>query len=241
MSNSGSLLRVNDVDAAYQTLQVLWDISLTLNRGEIIGLIGPNGHGKTSILRVISRILPVTRGKIEFAGEDITRSDTPDAVRRGIIHVSEGCNLFGNLTVLENLKLGAYNSEAWKKRTESLEMVYRLFPKLEELEKRRANRLSGGERRMVAIGRGLMGNAKLVMFDEPSMGLAPKVITEIYTKIYEISRTGISILLTEQNITYISDIVKRLYLIENGRVVLKGDTKDVLNSEHVTKTYLGRD
>jgi branched-chain amino acid transport system ATP-binding protein len=234
------MLEVNDVDVFYGVFQALWGVSLKVHDHETVSLFGPNGHGKTTILRTISGILTPWRGDIKFDGKDISKMPSHEIVKMGIVQVPQGRRLFPEMTVIENLKLGAYISDAWKKKEENLERVYQLFPRLKERKNQKCKTLSGGERQMVAIGRSLMSSARLLMLDEPSLGLAPKLLLELMEKIKKIKETGISVILVDQNIRYITALTDRMYLIENGKVALEGRKEDMFENEYVRKTYLGK-
>jgi branched-chain amino acid transport system ATP-binding protein len=232
------MLEMHEVDAFYDSFQALSGVSLEVHDHEMIGLIGPNGHGKTTILNAISGLVPI-KGSIVFDGKRIDKLAPHEIVEMGIIHVPQGAHLFPEMTVLENLKMGAYTVGAWKTKDESLRRVFELFPKLDSLKNRKCLTLSGGERQMTAIGRALMSLAKLLMLDEPSMGLAPKVSHELLRRIAEIKDSGISMILVEQNIVYAGELAERIYLIEKGKVALERSGKEVLQDKEVRKAYLG--
>lgn len=233
------MLVVNGIDVFYGSFQVLKKVSFEVSEGETVGLLGPNGHGKTTILKTISGLLKPNRGSIEFDGKKIGGIPPDKIVELGIVHVPQGGKLFPHMTVLENLYLGAYTTNAWKRRGENLETVFQLFPVMEERKSQRCSTLSGGERQMVAMGRGMMSPAKLLMLDEPSFGLAPKIAEELLRKIEDIKETGMSIILVEQNVRYIMQLAERMYLIENGQVPLEGGREEFLNNDYVKKAYLG--
>jgi len=207
--------------------------------GETVGIIGPNGHGKSTILKTISGLLTPRQGHIRFDGKDIDGLAPHKIAELGIIHVPEGGRLFPYMTVLENLRLGAYVRHAWRTREKNLRIVFELFPILERLMGRRCSTLSGGERQALAIARGLMSSAKLLMLDEPSLGLSPKLTLEVLEKIKEIKEMGISMILVEQNVTYATEVPDRLYLIEKGMVAAKGERNTILRDEHIRQAYLG--
>lgn len=234
-----AMLKVENVDAGYGPAQVLYDISLEVAEGEIVGIIGPNGHGKSTLFGVINGLVKASRGKVTFKERDITRRPTHERASLGLMQISEGGNLFPNMTVEENLKLGAYNINAWKNKAAGLKEVYALFPSLERFRRRKALHLSGGERKMLMIGRGLMSAAKFLVVDEPSLGLAPSLTIELLKKIKELNSQGITFLVSEQSVEHAAEIASRLYLLEKGRITLQGPTKDVLHNDYVQKAYLG--
>ncbi|MFQ5998668.1 MAG: ABC transporter ATP-binding protein [Candidatus Bathyarchaeia archaeon] len=233
------MLLVEDVHAKYGQVEVLRGISLKVDEGEFVALIGPNGHGKSTTLRTISGLLKPSSGAITLSGENIAGLAADQIARRGVIHVLEGARLFPQMTVKENLLLGAYDVSSWKNRQRSLERVYSLFPVLKERSKQLASSLSGGERQMVAMGRGLVANVRVLMIDEPSLGLAPKLVDEVYSKIGEIKKTGVSILLVEQHPERIVDLADHVYLVENGAIRMQGESKEVIDSQYVRESYLG--
>jgi branched-chain amino acid transport system ATP-binding protein len=231
------VLTVRGLEAGYGQTRVLTGIDLHVDAGELVVVIGPNGHGKTTMLRAISGLIPVRAGTVEFKGERVDRARAESIVAHGITHIPQGDLLFPDMTVEENLLMGAFRSYAT--RAEQLRTVYEIFPRLAERRTQRARTLSGGERRMVALGRGLMSKADLLMIDEPSLGLAPVLVEEVYERIAEISRTGVTVLLVEENIAYVRDVADRMYLVESGAVVLEGTPAQVLGNESVVATYLG--
>lgn len=231
------MLTVTGLQAGYGQTRVLTGIDLHVETGEFVVVIGPNGHGKTTMLRAISGLIPVRAGTVEFKGERLDRLRAESIVAHGITHIPQGDLLFSDMTVEENLLMGAFRS--FSTRTDRLAMVYEIFPRLAERRAQRARTLSGGERRMVALGRGLMSQADLLMIDEPSLGLAPVLVEEVYERIAEISRTGVTVLLVEENIAYVRDVADRMYLVESGAVVLEGTPAQVLGNESVVATYLG--
>ncbi|MEM2464534.1 MAG: ABC transporter ATP-binding protein [Candidatus Bathyarchaeia archaeon] len=235
------MLKVENVDAAYGDLQVLWSVSLDVLKGEFVSIIGSNGAGKTTLLKTISGMLMPKKGGIKFFEQDVTFLEPHKRAALGIGHVMEGRRLFPYLTVEENLKMGAYLKEAWEKRKETLELVFELFPRLKERRKQRAGTLSGGEQQMLAIGRALMLRPKLLLLDEPSLGIAPKLTLSIFDTIKKINEyEGVAILLVEQNVHMALNISERSYVLENGRIVLEGASKELLNNPRVKKAYLGR-
>lgn len=233
-----ALLRVDAIEVAYGDLTAVRGASLEVRPGEIVALIGSNGAGKTTTLRAISGLLPIRRGRIDFEGDRLDGLPSSKVVGRGIAHVPEGRQLFPSMTVLENLELGARAARALK--TESLEWVFQLFPRLRERRRQLAGTLSGGEQQMVAIGRGLMARPKLLMLDEPSLGLAPVVVRAIFDNLVEINRRGMAILLVEQNVLRALQLSHRGYVLENGQIVLDGLRDTLLADGHIKQAYLGR-
>jgi branched-chain amino acid transport system ATP-binding protein len=233
------MLEVSNLDVFYGKSQALRDISLKVNEREIVALVGANGAGKTTLLNTISGALHPASGSVEFLGKRIDRLAPDTIVQLGISHIPEGRKLFTSMTVRENLELGAYTSEAWKRKEETIEEVYQLFPVLKERRKQSASKLSGGEGQMVAIGRGLMSSPKLCMFDEPSYGLAPNLLSEVLGVIKHLREQGITILLVEQNVRQTLETADRAYVLENGRIVSEGKGKDLLQDDMVKKAYLG--
>jgi branched-chain amino acid transport system ATP-binding protein len=233
-----ALLRVDAIEVAYGDLTAVRGASLEVRPGEIVALIGSNGAGKTTTLRAISGLLPIRRGRIDFEGDRLDGLRPSKVVARGIAHIPEGRQLFPTMTVLENLELGAGAAKALK--AESLEWVYSLFPRLRERRRQLAGTLSGGEQQMVAIGRGLMARPKLLMLDEPSLGLAPVVVRAIFDNLVEINRRGMAILLVEQNVLRALQLSHRGYVLENGQIVLDGLRETLLADGHIKQAYLGR-
>ena len=233
------MLELRGVDVFYGDLQALRGVSLTVEEGEILSVVGANGAGKTTTLRTISGLLRPPAGEIAFRGERLDRLPSHAVVERGVIHVPEGRKIFPTLTVLENLELGSYTSRAKARRAKPLEGVYRLFPVLRERRAQRAGTLSGGEQQMLAIGRGLMALPQLLMLDEPSLGLAPLIVKDIFRIVQEINAAGTTILLVEQNVRQALAISHRTYVLENGRIVLVGRGADLLRDEHMQRAYLG--
>jgi branched-chain amino acid transport system ATP-binding protein len=233
------MLEVCDVNTFYGNVQALWDISLTVGEAEIVALIGANGAGKTTLLNTISGLLQPASGTIEFDGKRIDGLPPHEIVAMGLSQVPEGRRLFTDMSVRENLELGAYSSRAWKDRDETFKRVYEAFPILKERAGQLARTLSGGEQQMLAMGRGLMPKPKLCMFDEPSFGLAPLVMNEVFDVIKNLREQGITILLIEQNVPRTLEIADRAYVLENGRIVLEGGCQQLLKEEMVKKAYLG--
>lgn len=234
------MLEVDKIDVFYDKFQAVKGLSITVECDETVGLLGPNGHGKTTILKTISGLLRPARGCIRFDEQDISKLPTDKIVEKGIIHVPQGACLFPSMTVFENLLMGAYGSRAWKNREENLKIVFELFPQLRERKNQKSLTLSGGERQMVAIGRGMMSSARLLMLDEPFMGLAPIISQELMKKLSEIRKRGISILIVEERITHLRDLADRIYLIENGQSVFQDKKDGFFANDHVMRTYLGK-
>jgi branched-chain amino acid transport system ATP-binding protein len=233
------MLEVSNLNVFYGKSQALRDVSLKVNEKEIVALVGANGAGKTTLLNTISGLLRPASGSVEFLGQRIDGLAPHTIVQLGICQIPEGRKLFTDMTVSENLDMGAYTPEARKRRRETLEQVYQLFPVLKERGVQLASKLSGGEGQMVAIGRGLMSNPMLCMFDEPSYGLAPKLFSEVLEVIKHLREQGITILLIEQSVRLTLEAADRAYVLENGRIVLEGKGKDLLQDEQVKKAYLG--
>ena len=233
------MLEVNKINSFYGEFQVLYDVSLKVNDGELVVVFGPNGHGKSTLLKTICGLHPPASGSIKFNGEETIRWSAIKLVERGIVYIAEDRHLFPEMTVLENLELGAYSANARPKMAESLEYVLELFPGLKERINKQAQTLSGGEARMLAIGRGLMSNARFLVIDEPSLGLAPFLRTEVFEKISEVNKNGITVLLVEQDVSEASELANRIYLIEDGRIVLEGSRDEVMGNKHVKEAFLG--
>ena len=233
------MLEVDRIDTYYGEFQALKEVSLNVKEGELVVVFGPNGHGKSTLLKTICGLLTPSSGYVKFDGEQINGMQTEKIVAMGMVYIAEDRHLFPDMTVLENLKLGAYSSHARRKESENLDYVFRLFPRLKDWKKRNASTLSGGEARMLAIGRGLMSEARFLAIDEPSLGLAPIVRRDVFRTIKEINETGASILLVEQSVAQISEMADRTYLIEDGRIVFEGSKNDALKDEHVREVFLG--
>jgi branched-chain amino acid transport system ATP-binding protein len=233
-----ALLEVTDIHARYGAIEALGGVSLTVEGDEVVTLIGSNGAGKSTTLRSISGLTPASAGSITFAGEDITRQPAQDIVAKGIALVPEGRHVFPRMTVRENLDLGAHRRRGPEIGAD-LDRVYSLFPRLGERQKQKAGTMSGGEQQMLAIGRALMARPKLLMLDEPSMGLAPLLVKRIYETIAEIHDSGVAILLVEQNANYALDVSKRGYVLETGRVAIADDSRSLRDNPEVQKAYLG--
>jgi len=233
------MLEISNLDIFYGKSQALRDVSLKVSEGEIVALVGTNGAGKTTLLNTISGLLHPASGSVEFLGKKIDKLAPYKIVQLGICQIPEGRKLFVDMTVRENLEMGAYTSKTWKRRKETLEQVYQLFPVLKERARQSANKLSGGEGQMLAIGRGLMSNPRLCMFDEPSYGLAPKLFSEVLDIIKHLREQGITVFLIEQNVRRTLETADRAYVLENGRIVSEGKGKDLLQDDMVKKAYLG--
>jgi len=233
------VLRVNQIDVFYGDLQALRQVSLEVRPHEVVSVIGSNGAGKSTTLRTISGLLRPRCGTIEFDGHNLTGTSTSQVVRLGLSQVPEGRQLFPNLTVKENLELGAQFPHVKRLRHETLEGVFQLFPRLEERLGQRAGTLSGGEQQMVAIGRGLMSRPKLLMLDEPSLGLSPLLVSMIFKTIEDINSKGTMILLVEQNVFHALKLCVRAYVLENGSVRMDGRGEALLQDDHIRKAYLG--
>ena len=233
-----TLLEVRDIRTRYGSIEALKGISLTVDEGEVVTLIGSNGAGKTTTLRSISGLTPASTGTITFAGEEITRVPADEIVGRGIALAPEGRHVFPRMTALENLELGAHHRRG-PGIAEDFNRVYELFPLLKERQQQKAGTMSGGEQQMLAIGRALMARPKLLMLDEPSLGIAPLVVQRIYATIGEINSTGVAILLVEQNANYALDAAARGYVLETGRIALADDSASLRNDPEVQRAYLG--
>jgi len=234
-----AMLEVKDLEVNYGVIKAIKGVSFEVNEGEVISLIGANGAGKTTILHAVSGLLNKTAGTVMFEGKDITKTPAHKIVYMGMSHVPEGRRVFAQLTVLENLKLGAYTRKDKNELNETLEKVYKSFPRLEERKNQLAGTLSGGEQQMLAMGRALMAHPRLILMDEPSMGLSPIFVEEIFNIIKEISASGTTVLLVEQNAKKALSIADRAYVLETGNITLSGDAKTLMNDESVKKAYLG--
>ncbi len=233
------MLSVKDVTAGYGKTRVLSEVSIEVAQGQLVVLTGPNGHGKTTLLRVLSGLVPAWGGTAVLDGVSLLDQPPGAIVAQGLVHIPQGDLLFQDLTVEQNLLMGAYLSDAWKKRLEGLERVFVLFPRLGERRRQQARTLSGGERRMCAIGRGLMSRAKVLMVDEPALGLAPVLVKEVYATLRKIARDEATVLLAEESFENILDIADYVYLMENGRVVHQGTVAALMGDERLRSVYLG--
>ena len=234
-----SMLKVTDLQVYYGVIQALKGISFEVNEGEVIALIGANGAGKTTILHTVTGLINQKAGKIEFEGKDISHTPAYKIVAEGMAHVPEGRRVFAELSVYDNLMMGAYTRKDKKEIAETLAMVYKRFPRLEERKKQMAGTLSGGEQQMLAMGRALMAKPKIILMDEPSMGLSPIFVNEIFDIIKAVSASGTTVLLVEQNAKKALSIADRAYVLETGKIILEGDAKVLMNDERVKKAYLG--
>ena len=234
-----AMLEVKDLQVYYGVIQALKGISFEVNQGEVIALIGANGAGKTTTLQTLTGIIPSKAGKISFEGKDITKTPAHKIVEMGMAHVPEGRRVFADMTVYENLLMGAYTRKDKNEIAQSLENVYKRFPRLKERKHQRAGTLSGGEQQMLAMGRALMSKPRIILMDEPSMGLSPIFVNEIFDIIKEVSEGGTTVLLVEQNAKKALSIADRAYVMETGNITLSGKAEDLLNNESVQKAYLG--
>jgi branched-chain amino acid transport system ATP-binding protein len=233
------VLEVKKVNLAYGQMQVLKEVSLRVHGGEIVSLIGANSAGKSSMLNAISGLVPLAGGEILFEGNPIHSLPSHEIIELGIIQVPEGRRIFPYMSVRENLLMGSYSRRARPKSSEALQRVFELFPRLAERSTQLGESMSGGEQQMLAVGRGLMAGPKILMLDEPSLGLAPIIVATIFKVLQEVNRQGVTILLVEQNVKESLDISSRGYVLENGRVSLEGAAKDLLENSYLKKAYLG--
>ena len=234
-----AMLEVKDLQVYYGVIQALKGISFEVNQGEVIALIGANGAGKTTTLQTLTGIIPSKAGSITFEGKDITKIPAHKIVEMGMAHVPEGRRVFADMTVYENLLMGAYTRKDKNEIAQSLTNVYKRFPRLEERKNQRAGTLSGGEQQMLAMGRALMSKPRIILMDEPSMGLSPIFVNEIFDIIKEVSEGGTTVLLVEQNAKKALSIADRAYVLETGNITLSGKAEELLNDESVQKAYLG--
>jgi branched-chain amino acid transport system ATP-binding protein len=233
------MLRIDRLNAGYGDLQVLWGVDLEVKQGEIVTVVGANGAGKSTILRNVSRLLKPISGTLEFMGQDLRKVPPHDVVALGVVQVPEGRRIFPEMTVLENLRMGSFVKSTRGDRARNIERAFTLFPRLKERQKQLGGTMSGGEQQMLAIARGLMANPKLLLLDEPSLGLSPLLVRNIFDIIKEINRQGTTILLVEQNVYQSLHISSRAYVLETGRVVLSGTGAELLDNAHVKKAFLG--
>ena len=232
-------LEVTGLGISFGGLRAVDDLTMSIEKGGLVGLIGPNGAGKTTTLQTVSGMLSAKSGSIRFQDQEISRMPEHKIVKQGISHVPEGRRMFSNLTVLENLKMGAYTRKDKQEINHSLEMIYERFPRLKERTRQLAGTLSGGEQQMLAMGRALMANPRILLLDEPSMGLSPLLVSEIFDIIQEINKQGVTILLVEQNAKKALSIANRAYVLETGRIVKEDDAQALLHDEAIKKAYLG--
>jgi branched-chain amino acid transport system ATP-binding protein len=233
------LLKINSINAFYGRIQALWDVSFSINEKEMVALVGANGAGKSTILNVISGLHHPASGSVEFLGESIEKLSPQQIIGRGVSYVPEGRRLFPDMTIRENLELGAYMIRAWRKKEKRIERVYQIFPALKSRARQVAKTLSGGEQQMLSIGRGLMADPKLCMLDEASYGLSPVMTRNILEVVRDLREHGMTILLIEQNVKRALEVTDRAYVLENGRIVLEGASAEVLQNQHVKVAYLG--
>jgi branched-chain amino acid transport system ATP-binding protein len=235
------MLQVDNLSTGYGRTQVLWDLSLKVDEGEFVALVGANGAGKTTLLRTISGVMKPWpgSGQITFEGKRIDTLDSNGIVNLGLSHIPESRKLFTAMSIRENLEMGAYPRRSWKERNKTMEEVFELFPRLRERSGQLARTLSGGEQQMLAMGRGLMSRPRMVIVDEPSNGLAPKIVTEVFEILQSMRSTGMTILLVEQNVRQTLQIADRAYVLENGRMALQGVCSMLRESDHIRKAYLG--
>lgn len=234
-----ALLEIKDLEVNYGVIKAIKGVSFDVNEGDIIALIGANGAGKTTILHTITGLIQAKKGSIVFDGKELTKTPPHKIVSMGMAHVPEGRRIFQQLSVLENLKLGAYTRKDKSEIASTLKMVYERFPRLEERKNQVAGTLSGGEQQMLAMGRALMSKPRIILMDEPSMGLSPLLVSEIFDIIKVINESGTTVLLVEQNAKKALSIADRAYVLETGKITLSGDAKDLINDESVKKAYLG--
>ncbi len=233
------MLRIRKLSFAYGDLQVLWDVDLDVHQGEIVTVVGANGAGKSTILKNVSRLVKPTSGTVHLGDVDLAGLQSHQAVEHGVIQVPEGRRIFSEMTVVENLRMGSFVTAARKDRERNMDRVFSLFPRLAERRTQLGGTMSGGEQQMLAIGRGLMGNPRLLLLDEPSLGLSPLLVKNIFEIIREINKQGTTILLVEQNVYQSLHISHRAYVLETGRVVLSGTGDELLGNDHVRKAFLG--
>ncbi|KJS00567.1 MAG: leucine/isoleucine/valine transporter ATP-binding subunit [Desulfobulbaceae bacterium BRH_c16a] len=234
-----SLLEIEKIDTSYGDVQVIFELSLTVDKKEVVSIIGGNGAGKSTLLRTISGLMKTNAGRISFDGRDIHNQPPENIVTQGVVHVPEGRRLFPLMTVKDNLLVGAYNKRARADVQQTLEEVYELLPRLAERQSQLAMTLSGGEQQMVAIGRGLMAKPQLLMLDEPSLGLAPILIKDIFETVRKIADHGTTVLMVEQDVRHSLSLSDRGYVLEHGRVVMEGKAADLIDDPHIKKAYLG--
>jgi branched-chain amino acid transport system ATP-binding protein len=233
------MLSAENLQVAYGDATALWDVSLTVADGELVAVVGPNGAGKTTLVNAVARLLPIRAGRLRFAGADVARVSPQEMCRQGVAIIPEGRRLFAGMTVEENLELGCYRRAARRHRGQGLARVYALFPILAERRRQLAGTMSGGQQQMIAIGRALMARPRLLLVDEPSLGLAPLVVEEVFMALRDIHAGGVSILLIEQNVAKALEIAQRAYVLEGGRIVTEGRPDALLAQPHIREAYLG--
>ena len=233
------MLSIKDLEVSYGMIKAIKGVSFEVNEGEVIALIGANGAGKTTILHTITGLVPAKAGSIQFEGHELTKTPAHKIVSMGMAHVPEGRRIFQQLSVLKNLQMGAFTRSDKDEIQQNLEMVYKRFPRLEERKNQIAGTLSGGEQQMLAMGRALMSQPKIILMDEPSMGLSPLLVGEIFDIIKSISESGTTVLLVEQNAKKALSIADRAYVLETGNIVLSGNAKELINNDSIKKAYLG--
>ncbi|MBV5280649.1 MAG: ABC transporter ATP-binding protein [Actinobacteria bacterium] len=233
------MLKIENLNFSYGDLKVLWDVNVEVTEGEIVTVVGANGAGKSTILKNISRLEKPGSGSITFNGVDMAKLEAHEVVELGVVQVPEGRKIFPQMTVIENLRMGSYTRKARQNRDANMDRVFTMLPRLKEREKQLGGTMSGGEQQMLAIARGLMADPKLLLLDEPSLGLSPLLVKSVFAIIFEISRQGVTILLVEQNVFQSLKIANRGYGLETGRVVLKDNGAALLSNDHIKKAYLG--
>ncbi|MEI6260039.1 MAG: ABC transporter ATP-binding protein [Deltaproteobacteria bacterium] len=233
------MLKIENLNFSYGDLKVLWDVNVEVTEGEIVTVVGANGAGKSTILKNISRLEKPGSGSITFNGVDMAKLEAHEVVELGVVQVPEGRKIFPQMTVIENLRMGSYTRKARQNRDANMDRVFTMLPRLKEREKQLGGTMSGGEQQMLAIARGLMADPKLLLLDEPSLGLSPLLVKSVFAIISEISRQGVTILLVEQNVFQSLKIANRGYVLETGRVVLKDNGAALLSNDHIKKAYLG--
>jgi branched-chain amino acid transport system ATP-binding protein len=234
------MLEIKNIDAYYGLVQALWGVSLSVESKTIVSIVGANGAGKTTLMRTINGILKCKNGQIIYDGKDITNLDPSEIIKMGIAHVPEGRQIFPHMSVYENLEMGAmFIEEAWAKKDDTMEFVFSLFPRLKERMSQDAGTMSGGEQQMLAVGRAIMAKPRLMLIDEPSLGLAPTLVNTVFNAIKKANEEGVTILLVEQNVKKALSMAKKGYVLENGRIVMEEEGPKLLNHPHIKKAYLG--
>jgi len=233
------MLEITKLNVHYGNVQALWDVSLNVKQGEIVALLGANGAGKTTLLNAVTGVVPFSSGSVKLEEKELNGISNSDILELGIAFLPEGGKLFPDMTIQENLEMGAYPKRLWKSRRENIERMYDMFPRLRERKKQLARTMSGGEQQMLAMGRALMSNPKLCLFDELSYGLAPILVKEVFNIVEKLREDGMTIMLVEQNAYQTLEISDRAYILENGKIVLEGTGKDLLTDDYVRKAYLG--